>query len=149
MFSTFLSAPVAMMATLSSIVLGYFAEFIGRVAFATSTVGRMSPEGNLGGGPIEAIIRLLKQMNLQIDPEIGTIPFNIVKAVDFAFMQVLQQVSVILPDYSSFSTAEYVANGFNIDAGLMGILLLKTASYVLIVSLVAFFFFKTREVAAT
>jgi hypothetical protein len=88
-------------------------------------------------------------MNLQIDPEIGAIPLKIVRALDFVFMHILTLVTVILPDYVSFSTAEYVANGFNIDAGLMSMLLLKTAAYVGVVSLVAFFCFKTREMAAT
>jgi hypothetical protein len=102
-----------------------------------------------GGGPIEATIRTFFQLNLQIDPEIGTIPLKIVRAFDWTFMHVLMLIKVILPDYVSFSTADYVANGFNIDAGLMSILVLKTAAYVFIVSLVAFFFFKTREVAST
>ncbi|MGE0756454.1 MAG: ABC transporter permease [Pirellulaceae bacterium] len=147
MFSTFLSAPVAMMSTLASIVIGYFGEFIAGVTL--STINPESLEANQGGGPIEALIRTAGQLNLQIDPEIGSIPLKIVRAFDFAFMQLMSLVTVILPDYVSFSTAEYVANGFNIGPELMGILLLKTAAYVGIVSLVAFFFFKTREIASS
>ena len=64
-------------------------------------------------------------------------------------MHILSLITVILPNYVSFSTAEYVANGFNIDAGTMTILILKTLAYFVVVSLVGFFFLKTREVAAT
>jgi hypothetical protein len=147
MFSTFLSAPVAMMATLSSIVIGYFGEFIAGVTLSTITPDSL--QAMQGGGPIEATIRTFFQLNLQIDPEIGTIPLRIVRAFDFVFMQLLTVISWILPDYVSFSTAEYVANGFNINAGLMTILTLKSVGYFTVVSLVAFFFFKTREVAST
>lgn len=147
MFSTFLSAPVAMMATLASIVVGYFGDFIAGVT--RSTIQADALDAVQGGGPIEALIRILFQMNLQSDPEIGDIPFKIVKAFDFVFMQALSLITVILPNYVSFSTAEYVANGFNIDAGTMSILLLKTLAYLVVVSMVGFFFLKTREVAAT
>jgi hypothetical protein len=147
MFSTFLSAPVAMMATLSSIVVGYFGEFIAGVT--RSTVTPDSLEAVQGGGPFEALIRIVFQLNLQADPEIGNIPFQIVRGIDFAFMHILSLITVILPNYVSFSTAEYVANGFNIDAGTMTILILKTLGYFVVVSLVGFFFLKTRELAAT
>src|SRR5688572_7930293 len=147
MFSTFLSAPVAMMATLSSIVVGYFGEFIAGVT--RSTVTPESLQAVQGGGPFESLIRIIFQLNLQADPEIGNIPFQIVRGIDFAFMHILSLITVILPNYVSFSTAEYVANGFNIDAGTMTILILKTLGYFVVVSLVGFFFLKTRELAAT
>ena len=147
MFSTFLSAPVAMMATLASIVVGYFGEFIAGVT--QSTITPDSLQAVQGGGPIEALIRIIFQLNLQSDPEIGNIPFQIVRGIDFAFMHLLSLFTVILPNYVSFSTSEYVANGFNIDAGTMSILMLKTFAYFVVVSLVGFFFLKTRELAAT
>jgi hypothetical protein len=147
MFSTFLSAPVAMMATISSIVVGYFGEFIAGVTQSTVTPDSLTAVQ--GGGPLESLIRIIFQLNLQVDPEIGNIPFQIVRAIDFGFMHLLSLITVILPNYVSFSTAEYVANGFNIDAGTMTILILKTLAYFVVVSLVGFFFLKTRELAAT
>lgn len=63
MFSTFLSAPVAMMATLASIVVGYFGEFIEGVT--RSTVRPDSLDAVQGGGPLEALLRIVFQLNLQ------------------------------------------------------------------------------------
>ena len=68
MFSTFLSGAVAMMATLSSIVIGYFSGFIYDVATG----------GQEGGGPIESIIRIVTQQNVSVDLEIGKAPTSIV-----------------------------------------------------------------------
>jgi hypothetical protein len=136
-----------MMATLASIVIGYFGDFIRKVTL--STVVPDSLDAYQGGGPFEHAIRAAWQLNLQIDPEIGTMPLKILRAFDFVFMHAMTLFTVILPDYVSFSTADYVANGFNIDAGLMAMLLLKTLAYVGVVSLIAFFLFKTREMAST
>ena len=61
MFSTFLSGPVAMMATLASVVLGFFTKFIVDVAAGTVQ----------GGGPVESLIRLVKQQNVTLDMEPG------------------------------------------------------------------------------
>lgn len=147
MFSTFLSGPVALMATLSSIVIGFFGEFIQKVTI--STVNPESLEAAQGGGPIEALIRLAIQANLQTELEIGYVPNLIVKNLDFVFMHAMQLFTVILPNYRDFSTAEYVSHGFNIAPGVMSMMLLRTLAYFGVVSLIGFFFLKTREVAST
>jgi hypothetical protein len=147
MFSTFLSGPVALMATLSSIVVGFFGEFIQRVTISTITPDSLNAAQ--GGGPIEALIRLIMQANLQVDLEIGYWPNLIVKRIDFIFMQAMSLFPVILPNYEEFSTADYVAHGFNIAPGVMSIMMLRTLAYFGVVSLIAFFFLKTREVAST
>jgi hypothetical protein len=147
MFSTFLSGPVALMATLSSIVVGFFGEFIHRVTI--STIVPDSLDAAQGGGPIEALIRLGVQANLQSDLEIGYWPTLVVRRADFVFMQAMKLFTVVLPNYREFSTADYVAYGFNIAPGVMSIMMLRTLAYFLIVSLIAFFFLKTREVAST
>ena len=60
-FSTFLSGPVGMLATLSTIVVGLFRKFI--VELVTGVME--------GGGPMEALIRVLTQQNLTNDLDIG------------------------------------------------------------------------------
>jgi hypothetical protein len=147
MFSTFLSGPVALMATLSSIVVGFFGEFIQRVTISTITPDSL--DAAQGGGPLEALIRLIMQANLQSDLEIGYLPNKIIKGLDFVFMQVMQLFTVILPNYLHFSTADYVAHGFNITPGVMSMMMLRTLAYFVVVSLIGFFFLKTREVAST
>jgi hypothetical protein len=91
----------------------------------------------------------LIQANLQTDLEIGYWPNRIIKMFDYAFMQVMQIFTVILPNYVDFSTADYVALGFNISPQLMYMMLLRTLVYFSAVSLIGFFFLKTREVASS
>ena len=138
MFSTFLSGAVAMMATLSSIVIGFFGKFILGV-----TTGVIE-----GGGPLESLIRIVTQANLSSDLEIGNLGTRIVRALDVVFMQLMNVSAYILPNYESFNTAAWVAYGYNIEPALMGIHLLKGLAYLLCVSMVGYFFLKTREVAA-
>ncbi len=137
-FSTFLSGAVAMLATLSTIVIGLFHEFIVELF-----------RGELqGGGPLEATIRVIKQENLSVNLEIGSIPLAVVKGIDVVFLWFLGALAVALPNYTSFSTADYVAHGYNIPAVQILMDLLKTGAYVLIVSMIGYFFMKTREIAA-
>src|SRR5687767_6897130 len=60
MFSTFLSGPVAMMATLCAIGLGFFGGLARDILSKVIT----------GGGPIESLIRLLQQKNTQSDLDV-------------------------------------------------------------------------------
>lgn len=138
MFSTFLSGAVAMMATLSAIVVGFFGKFILGVASGTIE----------GGGPVEALIRIVTQNNLSSDLEIGDLATRVIRGVDVVFMQLMNVGANILPNYESFNTVAWVAYGYNIEPALMGIHLLKGLAYLVAVSLVGYFFLKTREVAA-
>ena len=137
-FSTFLSGAVAMLATLSVIVIGLFHKFI-----VDLFQGEL-----LGGGPLEATIRVIKQENLSVNLEIGSIPLAIVKGIDVVFLWFLGALAVALPNFPSFSTTKYVAYGYNVAPEFMLILFLKTGAYVLIVSMIGYFFMKTREIAA-
>ena len=61
MFSTFLSGPVAMLATLGALVAGFFHDFMFRLATGQT----------LGGGPFESIGRILSQQNMTSEAEPG------------------------------------------------------------------------------
>jgi hypothetical protein len=139
MFSTFLSGAVAMMATLSSFVIGYFSNFIYEVATGAKE----------GGGPLESFYRIVTQENVQVDLEISKTPTAIIHGVDAVAMMGMRVMTGMLPDYAKFmGTSEYVANGYNIDGTLMSIQFLTAFSYVLVASLIAYYLLKTREIAA-
>ncbi|HRX79552.1 MAG TPA: ABC transporter permease [Pirellulaceae bacterium] len=138
MFSTFLSGAVAMMATLSSIVIGYFSNFI--LEIATGSLD--------GGGPLESLIRIVTQQNVQVDLEIGKVPLAIVEGIDGGFMKCMQAMAGMLPDYGHFTTTQYVAYGYNIDGSLLSMQLLTAFCYVFVVSLISYYLLKTREIAA-
>jgi ABC-type transport system involved in multi-copper enzyme maturation permease subunit len=138
MFSTIVSGAVAMMATLSSIVIGFFTTFVIEVATGTQ----------MGGGPVESFIRIFSQANLQVDLEIGQASATAVQGIDRVMMTIMTTLAGMLPDYRALSTSQYVAYGYNIDASLVSIQLLTTFAYVAVFSLIAYFLLKTREVAA-
>ncbi|NQT13744.1 MAG: hypothetical protein HQ582_13405 [Planctomycetes bacterium] len=135
MFSTFLSGSVAMIATLGTLVGGFFSEFMGQLA-----LGRVE-----GGGPLEALTRLLLQENLS--SELSG-PWTVVMLMADRVLQVfLWVIASILPSFSRFSYSEYVAYGFNISGELILIRTLNAFAYLVPVFVAAYFFLKTREVA--
>jgi ABC-type transport system involved in multi-copper enzyme maturation permease subunit len=136
-FSTFLSGPVAMIATLASLVMGFFKGFVYDVA-----TGEMP-----GGGPLESLVRIIKQWNQmsELEPGIGT---WVIQRIDSVLMLFVQGISYAMPDCGQFNTANFVAHGFDIPADLMAQHFTITLGYALIVAVAGYFFFKTREIAA-
>lgn len=137
MFSTFLSSIVAIGATASSIVLGFYADFIHGVA--TQEI--------FGGGPIESLIRLLTQKDVMSELESGWIT-RIVNVLDYFLIKGMQSVSVILPDFGNFDTSKYVEYGFNIEWGIVARQGVTALGFFLILTVIGYFFLRTREIAA-
>jgi hypothetical protein len=137
-FSTFLTGSVAMMATLSAIVLGFFGQFVRDI-----TSGAQH-----GGGPIESLIRIILQQNVMTDLEMNTILLRAIQGLDTGLMALLTAGTYVLPDYTRFDTTQFVADGYNIFGDLVGQQLTMAAVYFLVVSIVGYFFLKTREIAA-
>jgi len=136
MFSTFLSGPVAMIATLAVLVIGFFSGFVTDLARGK----------NIGGGPLESAIRLVNQENVitELEPGLRT---TAAKMADQVFEHVLRGVAASVPSFSDFNYADFVADGFYIpgDRVLMG--LTTMLGFLLPVFVLGYFFLKTREVA--
>jgi hypothetical protein len=137
MFSTMVSGPVAMMASIAAIVIGYFTDFI--VGVATGDVE--------GGGPLESMYRLFTQKNVVSDLDEG-VTTSVMQGTDVLLMLGMRLVAALLPDYAGFDTTKYVAYGYNIQTALMGQHLSITLAYVLVVTLLGYFLLRTREIAA-
>ena len=143
MFSTFLTGSVAMLATLATCVLGYFSQQIANLASGQQE----------GGGPVESLIRIIKQDNLVTEMEPGVTTF-IVKTFDHVAMLGMDGISKLTPNFRDFAehgginTARFVASGFDISAGLMGQHILAALAYFLVTTCAAYFFLKSKEVAA-
>jgi hypothetical protein len=137
LFSTFLSGPVALLATVMSYVVGFFTQFIADV-----TTGKAE-----GGGPLESFIRLVEQKNLvqPLEESVGT---SVVTGFDAVANYLMWVLSYLMPDYSKFQTAAYVAGGYNIPAALMTQHFLITLTYFLVLAMIGYFIFRSREVAA-
>lgn len=136
MFSTFLSGAVAMMATLATLVMGFFKQFVFDVAGGTVE----------GGGPIESFVRLLKQQNAttKLDPGLST---SVIEGLDKVFMWFMTAVTSVLPDFQKFDNVNYVAHGFDIPPDQVVVQVLTSFTYIAGVFAVGYFFLRTREVA--
>lgn len=140
MFSTFLSGPVAMVATLTSLLLGFFG------ALALDVASGQTP----GGGPLEAMIRMPMQTGAMVELDLGNKPLETtVKIVDRGIMYTLVTLFQAIPSFEQFNTSAFVAYGFNIFGGLLARHLTMTFAYFILTSTVAYFFLKTREMAAS
>jgi ABC-type transport system involved in multi-copper enzyme maturation permease subunit len=142
MFSTFLTGSVAMLATLGSIVIGYFSQTIFDVAS-----GRLE-----GGGPAESLVRIFRQWNLVTELE-GGVTRVLIKAFDAVTMAVMQAISYVMPNFRDFAeygginTVRFLAYGFDIPLNLMSQHFLVALAYVLAATCGGYFFFKTKEIA--
>lgn len=134
--STFLSGPIAMMFTVSFIMLGFFRDFFVKVAEGTQ----------VGGGPVESLVRLVTQRNLttRFEPSPAV---QLMEALDRVFKGAMQSIAAVLPDFRSLSTVNYVANGFEIPANAIGQQLTVCLAYLVGLSIIGYFFLRTREVA--
>ena len=143
MFSTFLSGPVAMVATFACVLLGFSAEQIYDTRhFIDSGIER-------GGGPIESMVRLLKQDAMTTQLDVDTVAARVIKTVDAGIVYSLDAIATALPNLPKMvGTAEYAASGFDI----FGALLLRHASatlgYCVLAFIISYFFLKSREIAA-
>jgi len=137
MFSTFLSGPVAMLATLGALLGGFYSEFMAKLARREV----------IGGGPFEALIRLVNQDNLMIELEPGLKTY-VAQFADRVAEAGLFVISAILPPFGEFSYANWVAYGFDILWNpYIAIPTLRTLAFVIPAFVAGYFFLKTREVA--
>lgn len=143
MFSTFLSGPVAMIATSVCVLLGFFAEQVHDTRyFIDAGISR-------GGGPIESLVRLLKQDAMTTSLDVDTVAADVIKTVDAGIVYVLDAIATALPNLPKMvSTAEYAASGFDIFGALLGRHAAATLGYCVLAFVVSYFFLKTREIAA-
>lgn len=134
--STFLSAPVAMVATIGVLVGGLFRDFVIKLALGQT----------YGGGPFESLYRLVTQENVmsELEPGLGTL---LLKMADVIARGFLFAVASILPPLGHFGWSDWVARGFDIPWEHVLIRTLQTFAFVVPVIVAGYFFFKVREIA--
>jgi len=136
MCGTFLSGSVAMMLTLGIVVVGFFKYFL--LGVATGTV--------VGGGPVESLVRLVTQQNVtsSLDKGMAT---GLIQGTDTILLFLMRSFALVLPDFRSFSTVGFVADGYNIPSTLVAEDLITALVYLASMFVIGYFFFRTREVA--
>jgi hypothetical protein len=136
MFSTFLSGPVAMMATISALLLGFF----------TQNVFDLAAHKVQGGGPVESLIRIVNQSNMTVEMDEG-LTRDVVKAVDMVLLKIMEVFARLVPDFSTFSNVDYLAHGYNIPGDLVLSQIVSTLGYIAAVFIAGYFLLRTREVS--
>jgi ABC-type transport system involved in multi-copper enzyme maturation permease subunit len=134
--STLVNGPVAMLFTVAFIILGFFRDF-----FVSVATGEQS-----GGGPVESFVRLITQKNLTTGLEKGT-GVDLMHAADWVLKGIMKSLTYVLPDFTSYSTVNYVAYGFDIPMNKIFQDLTVGLAYVAGVCVLGYFFLRTREVA--
>lgn len=144
MFSTFLAGPVAMLATLSVVLVGQFRGFIARL-FESQVTGdsTIAP----GGGPIESLVRIATQEAITLDWD-PTPAAQVIKAIDTVLLAPMRLAASIFPSLSDLGTGDFVTEGFSIPLDLVAAHAAETAGFVLAFALVGALCLKAREVAS-
>jgi ABC-type transport system involved in multi-copper enzyme maturation permease subunit len=143
--SAVLSGPVAMLFTVSLILLGFFREFFLGVA-AGADYQAYGVDKVYGGGPVEALVRIVTQKNLTSPLEPGFFT-TMVESVDAVLQQLMLSVAQVLPNFSSFSTVDFAADGFSVPPEKVGQDLTVCLAYVVGLVVIGYFLLRTREVA--
>jgi hypothetical protein len=136
MFSTFLSGPVAMMATVSALILGFFSQMIFDLISGKTK----------GGGPVESLIRTVTQANMTTEMEEG-LTRDVVQSVDMVLLKIMEVFTRLVPNFRTFDNVDYLAHGYNIPDGQVLSQMLSTAGYVLAIFVIGYFFLRAREVS--
>jgi ABC-type transport system involved in multi-copper enzyme maturation permease subunit len=142
LFSTFLSGPVAILATAGVMLGGFFHQFLYEVAYQqTMTGGKV-----FGGGPFESMLRMITQdsITMDLDPNLRTMA---VQTMDRLAEPLMRVAVMLVPDFGRFSFADYVAYGFNIPGDQILKYTFRMLAFVIPVFVAALFCLKTREVA--
>ncbi len=143
MFSTFLSGPVAMVATFVCVLLGFSAEQV------YDTRHYIDAGISRGGGPIESMVRLLKQDAMTTELDVESVAADVIKTTDAGIVYTLDAIATALPNLPKMvSTAEYAASGFDIFGALLCRHAAATLAYCLVAFVISYFFLKSREIAA-
>ncbi len=143
MFSTFLSGPVAMVSTAVCVLLGFSAESIYDTRYyIDSNIER-------GGGPIESLVRLVKQDAMTTQLDVEGVANKLIKSADAIIVYSMDAVATALPNLPRMvGTAEYAASGIDIFNAILARHCVATAGYCLLAFMISYFFLKSREIAA-
>jgi hypothetical protein len=136
MFSTFLSGPVAMLATLGTLVGGYCHDFMVRLATGQT----------YGGGPFESIIRIWTQQNVTSEAAPG-LQTAVAQTLDQVAQSLLWILAMVLPDFGKFNFSDFVAYGFGIPGDMLLQYVCRALGFVVPVFVVGYLCLKNREIA--
>ncbi|MGC4001934.1 MAG: hypothetical protein QM811_01815 [Pirellulales bacterium] len=151
LFSTFVSALVALLATAGFLFLGLYTGFIQDVT-TSSLFMEETARGKTyyGGGPIESFYRMVTQtgvttpLDTPTDPNFGV---KLMRMVDTPMLYVMHGVNKGIPNFDEYDTLRIVGQGFDVPDELLAQLVFKALYFSLAAFLLGLGFMRIREVA--
>ncbi len=135
--STLVSGPVALLFTAGFIILGFWRDDFLKIALGTS----------YGGGPMESVVRIANQQNVMVKLDQSLLTTLVVGFDKYIARPIMWAVGQCLPDFSSFSTVSYAADGYNVPWDRVFQDVTACMGFVVALSVLGFFLLRTREVA--
>jgi hypothetical protein len=137
-FSTFLNGIVALISSVAIIAMGMFAGFIGDIQTGEAP----------GGGPIESIVRNITQQGATLELEMGDTAIEVIESLDGFYLNTMESLAKLAPDFSKFNMSSKVAYGYDIHRDLILKQLVTTMVYFFVLVLAGYFILTSREIAA-
>lgn len=134
-WSTFLSGPVAFLATFFAVVAGSFRGLLATLTREGAT------------GPLESAVRIFEHRN---PTESLPRDWSSLAAVylDEAFRGLMRAVLALLPDFGAWNHLDYLASGFDVPRDVMLVECFQAIGFVIPAVVLGTWLFRAREVAA-
>ena len=137
MFSTVFNSAVSLLATIFSIIMGFYSH----------SIALLKDKKLVGGGPVESFYRLITQDNMLTPLDQGLFR-TAVERIDEVLLYVMNSVAALMPDFSQFDrNLRYLVDGFNIPAPLAAQNFIALFGYLLPIIVIGYLFMRSREVA--
>jgi hypothetical protein len=140
-WSTFLSGPVAMLATAATVIGALLKPFLVDVVRDNLFEGSART-----GGVLESMVRLTDQRAITLELEEGTTT-SMIQAIDKVLNTFIDGLLTFIPDFAAMSDVAAVSTGFDVPSGLLWLHLAQTLGFVFPLFLIGFIVFKLTEVA--
>jgi hypothetical protein len=134
--STFLSAPVTMLATIVMMIVGFSSPFI----------RELTKVDVAGGGPIESFFRLVTQKNMEINLETG-VATTLMEQADKLIVNLLNAFTYLAPNFSNLNFSDFLTYGYSVDIDRLLVAVAIALAFCVGLSILGYFSLKTREIA--
>lgn len=135
--STYFSGVVAFLFTLLLWFMGWCKEFVAQIAMGA----------NVGGGPLESMLRLVRRDALSTKLE-DTTTNQVAFRLDELYRGAMRVFLDLFPDIDRFDFTIYVSEGFDISWGLIGATFVLLLGYLIPWIILGFYLLKWKEVAS-
>lgn len=136
--STYLSGIISFLAAIFLYLAGVSLPFVQDVA----------ERKNVGGGPIESLMRIGRDMTTTRELDQGPLK-AVALMIDTSFSFFLRPFLYFVPDVNRFDLTDYVADGFNVPGSMLFVHnLLPAVGYLFLWLILAYYLMRSREIAA-